>query len=161
MKQSTRTDPVRIVDFEATKVAALEHRGDPELMGETVRRFIEWRRRNELPSSISATFNVVYDHPETGECHYDICAAVDRSVPENDYGVVTKTIPAGRCAVLRHIGTDDTLAETIRWLYAEWLPESGEAPRDFPLFLERVRFFPDVPEHEAVTDVFLPLVSPD
>jgi AraC family transcriptional regulator len=33
----------------------------------------------------------------------------------------------------------------------------GEALRDFPVFFQRVIFFPDVPEHEAVTDVFLPL----
>ena len=33
----------------------------------------------------------------------------------------------------------------------------GTAPRDFPLYTQRVRFFPDVHEHEAVTDVLLPL----
>ena len=36
-------------------------------------------------------------------------------------------------------------------------PASGEEPRDFPLYFQRVSFFPDVPEHEAITDVFLPL----
>jgi AraC family transcriptional regulator len=64
---------------------------------------------------------------------------------------------AGRCAKLRHVGSDDTLAATFKYLYATWLPASGEEPRDFPLFLQRVTFFPDVAEHEAVTDVFLPL----
>lgn len=39
----------------------------------------------------------------------------------------------------------------------QWLPQSGEAPRDFPLFLERLTCFPDVPEHEAVVDIYLPL----
>ena len=78
-------------------------------------------------------------------------------VAPNPYGVVGRTIPRGRCAVLRHVGSDDGYAATLDWLYKEWLPASGEEPRDFPLFLQRVRFFPDVPEHEAVTDVFLPL----
>jgi AraC family transcriptional regulator len=45
----------------------------------------------------------------------------------------------------------------VRFLYATWLPASGQEPREFPLYLQRIRFFPDVPEHEAVTDVFLPL----
>jgi AraC family transcriptional regulator len=66
-------------------------------------------------------------------------------------------IPGGRCAVLRHVGSDDTLPVSVRYLYKEWLPNSDEEPRDFPLYFERVRFFPDVPEHEAITDVFLPL----
>src|SRR5690606_40690953 len=71
--------------------------------------------------------------------------------------VKTKSIPAGRCAVLRHVGSDNTLGESIRWLYSDWLPQSGESLRDFPLFLRRVRFFPDVPEHEAISDIYLPL----
>jgi hypothetical protein len=29
----------------------------------------------------------------------------------------------------------------------------GEEPRDFPLFCQRISFFPDVAEHEAVTDI--------
>ena len=47
--------------------------------------------------------------------------------------------------------------EDAEFLYGRWLPASGEEARDFPLYAQRVRFFPDVPEHEAVTDVFLPL----
>jgi AraC family transcriptional regulator len=45
----------------------------------------------------------------------------------------------------------------VIYLYAEWLPNSGEELRDYPLYFQRIRFFPDVPEHEAVTDIFLPL----
>jgi AraC family transcriptional regulator len=67
------------------------------------------------------------------------------------------TIPGGRCAVLRHIGSDDNLGQTIRYLYAQWLPQSRETLRDFPLYFQRVSFFPDVAEHAAVTDVFLPI----
>src|SRR5260221_3730956 len=66
-------------------------------------------------------------------------------------------IPVGRCAVLRHTGADDGLAAAITHLYADWLPRSGEDLRDFPVYLQRITFFPDVPEHEAVTDIFLPL----
>ena len=68
-----------------------------------------------------------------------------------------KTIAGGRCAVLRHLGSDDMLGESVRYLYSEWLPRSGEELRDSPLFFQRVHFFPDVPEHEAITDIFLPL----
>ena len=151
---------VRIVDFPATRVAAIEHRGDPRRIGETIRRFIEWRREHKLPPRISATFNIAYDDPEqvpADQFRFDICAATDREIAPNDAGVIAKVIPEGRCAVLRHTGTEDTLPQSIRALYASWLPASGEEPRDFPLFMQRVAFFPDVPEHEAVTDVFLPL----
>jgi AraC family transcriptional regulator len=57
----------------------------------------------------------------------------------------------------RYIGNDANLGESITHLYSKWLPSSPEEPRDFPLFLQRVKFFPDVPEYEAVIDLFLPL----
>ena len=90
----------------------------------------------------------------------DICAATPGPVAPiapNAAGVTAKTIAGGRYAVLRHVGSNDTLDQTVAHLYAEWLPASGEEPRDVPLVFQRVRFYPDVPEHEAVTDVLLPL----
>jgi len=160
MKTEDRMEPVRIIHFQETKVAALEHRGDPKLLGDSIRRFIQWRKQNGLPPRISATYNIVYDNPaetDPDDYRFDLCASTERVVADNSFGVVMKSIPAGRCAVLRHIGSDDTLAETVTYLYSEWLPQSGEELRDFPLYFQRVSFFPDVAEHEAVTDVFLPL----
>jgi AraC family transcriptional regulator len=151
---------VELINFKDTKVAVLEHRGDPNLIGNSVRKFIEWRKQNHLSPQVSATFNILYNNPsETLPDDYrlDICAATEQGVVNNPFGVVEKTIPGGKCAVLRHIGDDANLGESITYLYSEWLSLSGEELRDFPLFLQRVRFFPNVPEHEAITDIFLPL----
>ena len=65
------------------------------------------------PPRVSATFNILYDDPETTPpeaFRLDLCAATDREVAPNDAGVIVKRIPAGRCAVLRHIGPEDGLA---------------------------------------------------
>jgi AraC family transcriptional regulator len=160
MKPKTGFEDIRIVQFPETRIAVLEHRGDPQHIGDTVRRFIDWRKQNHLPPRLSATYNLLYDDPAAvapEDFRMDICAATDKDIPANEHGVIAKTIPAGRCAVLRHTGSDDTLPATVHLLYAEWLPQSGEELRDFPLFFQRVKFFPDVAESEAVTAVFLPL----
>ncbi|HEV8247319.1 MAG TPA: AraC family transcriptional regulator [Polyangiaceae bacterium] len=160
MTPESRSGQVQIIDFQETRVAVLEHHGDPTLLGDSIRKFIAWRRQNQLPPSVSATFNLAYNDPiesEPGEFRFDLCAATEREVTANPFGVVAKVIPGGRCAVLRHIGSDDNLGKVVTYLYSEWLPHSREELRDFPLFFQRVRFFPDVAEHEAVTDVFLPL----
>ena len=160
MKTERQAEQVRIIDFADTRVAAFEHRGDPRLIGNSIREFIAWRKQNGLPPRVSATFNILYDNPaEVAPEDYriDLCAATDRDVSANEFGMVSKTIPGGRCALLRHIGCDDTLGHTVAYLYSQWLPQSGEELRDFPLYLQRVKFFPDVSENEAVTDVFLPL----
>lgn len=161
MPQAHRLDDVRIVDLAPVPVACLSHVGDPARIGESVRRFIDWRRAKGLSPSRSATWNVLHDDPETTApevFRLDICATCD-DVGSNDAGVVAATIDGGRCAVLRHTGADALLGNAIRFLYAEWLASSGEEPRDAPLFVQRVVFFPDVPEHEAVTDIYLPLAG--
>jgi AraC family transcriptional regulator len=160
MKLDNQLDNVKVVMFKETKVAVLEHCGDPNLIEDSVRKFIEWRKQNNLPPQVSNTFNILYNNPsETSPENFrlDLCASTERDVIDNSFGIVEKTIPSGRCAVLRYIGNEANLGESITYLYSNWLPLSGEEPRDFPLFLQRVKFFPDVPEHEAIIDVFLPL----
>jgi AraC family transcriptional regulator len=160
LSSHSRVAEVRIVDFAATPVAMLEHRGSPGLLDDSIQKFRAWRGENDLPPTDSATFNILYDKEpgsDPEEFRFALCAATDREVPDNPFGVVSRTIPGGKCAVLRHIGPDARLGETILCLYAQWLPGSGEELRDFPMFFQRVSFFPEVPQHEAVTDVFLPL----
>lgn len=160
MQANHHPGQVRIIHFDETRVALLAHRGDPRLIGNAIRDFIAWRKQNRLPPAVSATYNLLYDDPAEvapQDFRLDLCAACEREIADNPFGVTAATIPAGRCAVLRHTGPDDTLAGSIRYLFADWLPDSGEELRDFPVFLQRVAFFPDVPESAAVTDIFLPL----
>lgn len=160
MQSSLASGDVRLVDFPETPVAIMEHRGDPSRIGDTIRRFIGWRRENGLHPGHSATFNIFHNDPdETAPADYrmSLCAGVPTSFSGSGDEVVVGAIPAGRCAVLRLTGSSDDLRAAFSVLYRDWLPESGEDVRDFPPFAQRISFFPEVPEHEAVTDLYLPL----
>ena len=160
MKPIATPGPVHVTTFPATRVALLEHRGNVLRLGDSIRKFIEWRRTNALPPDKSATFNIIHNDPnETPpeEFRFDLCAATERPIEPNGAGVREFVIPGGRCALLRHRGSDDQLGHSIMHLYASWLPASGEELRDFPLFMQRTKFFPDVPDGEAETDIYLPL----
>lgn len=150
-----------LIQFEETRVAVLEHRGSPDTLMATVGRFIKWRRSSQdSPEATSRTFGIVYDDPRTTKpaaFRFDVCGELRRTLQPNDAGIVEKVIPAGRCAVARHVGSPDAIGETVHTLYARWLPQSGEQLRDFPCFFQYIKRMPVVPEHEQVTDVFLPL----
>jgi AraC family transcriptional regulator len=152
---------VQIVDFNATQVALLEHCGAPELVNDAALRFIAWRKASGLsPVKTSRSFGIVYGDPDTtpaDEFRFDICGEVTALVPANPQGVTNGTIPGGRCAVVRHLGSHERIGESIYPLYREWLPGSGEEVRDFPLFFHYLNLFPEVAEHELVTDIYLPL----
>jgi len=105
-------------------------------------------------------FGIAYDDPENTppeEFRFDICGEIGTNVPENPQGVTTKRIPAGRCARIRHYGSTDRISESVYHLYREWLPDSGEELRDFPLIFHYVKRIPETAEHEQITDVYLPL----
>jgi AraC family transcriptional regulator len=160
MKDNFTADLVRIIGMPATTVAVMEHRGDPAYIGNTIQRFIAWRKSARLSPDRHATFNIFHTDPLTippSESHIDLCVATDQPLQAQDDRVETGLIPAGRCAVLRLTESDGNLEPGFTYLYREWLPSSGEEMRDFPPYCQRVTFFPDVPEHEVVTDLFLPL----
>lgn len=152
---------VRIVNVEPTTVAVLEHRGDPALLNDSVQRFIAWRKESGLsPVASSQTYGIAYDDPNTTaakDFRYDICGSVAAPVPQNGYGVITKTIPGGRCAVVRHKGSPDHISGSVYHLYRNWLPRSGEELRDFPVYFHYLNLKTDTPEHELLTEVHLPL----
>jgi len=157
-KQTVQVD---IVDFKTTLIAVTEHRGPSERVDDSVAQFIAWRKASGLsPKQASRTFGIAYDNPDTtdpAEFRYDICGEVTADVPPNSQGVVTKRIPAGRCARVRHYGSHTRLGESIYPLYRNWLPESGEELRDFPLYFHYINLLPETSENELVTDIYLPL----
>ena len=152
---------VNILDFPETQVAALEHRKSPRRVNDTVDTFIQWRKENGYSPANSKTFGIIYDDPESvppEAFRFDLCGEISREVSDNPYGIIPKTIPAGRCAVLRHTGALKQIDEAVRYLYSQWLAGSGEALRDFPCFFHYVKPPSEVPENQLITDIYLPLV---
>jgi AraC family transcriptional regulator len=160
MQKTFTTDDVTIRDVAATKVAIMEHRGDPSMLRATIQRFIAWRRAANLHPRTSPTFNVWRSErrpASPADYSVDLCVGTDQPIAANGEAIKAGEIPGGRCAVLRVVGYTDNLEPAALYLYRDWLPASGEEARDFPIYCQRLSFFPEVPEHETVADVFLPL----
>lgn len=160
MQQSQKDIDIKIVDFAHTPVAVKEHVGPESQVMQSVASFIEWRKAHGVSPSKSATYNLFYNDPadvNPEEYRLDICAATKNDIVENKQAVIAKVIPAGRCAVYRHIGSEALLGQKIQYLYAQWLPASAEVLRDFPCFIHRVNLFPDVPEQQSIIDIYLPI----
>ena len=132
---------IRIIDFPETKVAVLEHRGPPTLEHETIQKLIAWRLENRLTTDRHHAYGVHYNDPRTtppAEYHVDLCISVEHEVLPNLQGVINKVIPAGRCAVVRHLGSRENVSAAT-YLYTDWLPNSGETLRELPLGIQLLR----------------------
>jgi len=154
-------DDVTIRDVPPTPVAVLEHRGDRTRFNDTRQRFIDCRKAAGLSPETAATFMVFRSEREPADpadYRVDLGFATDQPVDANDPHMKAGVIPGGRCAVLRYPGDTQNLEPAAQYLYRDWLPASGEELRDFPLYsVRRLSLIPDVPAHEVVLELFLPL----
>jgi len=158
---SFSSDDVTIREVLPTPVASMTHVGEPATIAVTVARFIAWRQANDLTSSDLPLFGIFPTDTRItplAEFRMQICIGSSRAIAPNDDGVAAALIPGGRVARMRILGTaGDDLEPAALFMYRDWLPVSGEELRDFPLYCQRIKFFPLVPAHEAITDLFLPL----
>ena len=151
---------VSIVTFPETKVAAIHHVGPPSQEHETVRKLIAWKLDNRLlDQARHRNYGLHYTDPRIvnpAEHRVDFCLSYDGPVEPNAYGIVEMIIPAMRCAMARDIGSRLN-NKAAQYLYDVWLPRSGEEIASGPLVFHYVNVGPNVKEHEALTDVYLPL----
>ncbi len=130
MQKTYTHEDVTIRDVAPTPVAIMEHRGDPATIGDTIQRFIAWRKAEGLSSpKTSPIFNVFRSERRPAlpaAYRMDLCAGIDFPIGANDEGVAAGLIPGGRCAVLRVVGNTDNLEPAALYLYRDWLPASGE-----------------------------------
>lgn len=153
-------DQVTIREVAPTRVAVFEHRGDPRTLDATIQRFIAWRKAAGLSPQTNPTFNVWYSEREPAnpdDYRMDLCVGLRDEDVVDLQGEAPRLgeIPGGRCAVLRVTGDTHNLEPAALYLYREWLPDSGEEMRDFPIYCQR--FFLDRPEQGTAADLFLPL----
>lgn len=156
---------VKIICVEPIQVAVLEHHGEPMRVTNSVATFIEWRKASGLSDhTTQGTYGVPYSDPLTTpgeEFRFDICGELNAEakgeVPANPQGIISKTLPGGRCAVVRHVGSYDRISESVYYLYRQWLPQSGEELRDFPVYFRYLQLDEELPEHAQQTDILLPL----
>lgn len=152
---------IKVTEFPEIQIAYLSHIGSPDSVLKTAGKFIEWRKETGLsPVKTSRTFGIAYSDPETtppDEFRWDVCGSVKNPVPDNSFGVKNGTLPAGKCAVIRHKGSHDGLSDSIWHAIKNWLPESQEELRDHPIYFEYLNFIFEVDECDLLTDIYLPL----
>lgn len=160
MKNNSNTTQVEIVYLDEIDLAVLSHVGHPSTLHETLNTFIQWRKANGLTPSRYRTFNLFENDPSQvppEEFNVGICTQVPSGFSNISEGMKLTSLPAGRYARLRHKGSEAQLPHSINTLYRDWLIDSDEMPKDFPLVIERLTLYPDVDACDNIIDVYLAL----
>ena len=146
--------PVRVEARCGYRLAASEHRGAYMDIG---RAFSRVKDRMGAGSPLVAIYE---DDPDAGP-RADLRSAAGTVADPGTkipHDLVERTVPAGRYAIMRYIGPYSSMHAAYLWLYGQWLPNSGEEPRDHPIIEEYLTDPATIPPVRAVTDILLPLL---
>lgn len=149
---------VEIKNINKTRLAVVEHRGAPELVGQSVNKLIEWAKAQtiNLKPKAAEAFGFAYDDPKTtsaADFRFDLALKVPENLKLD--GVVEKYLPSGRYASAMHKGSRENIGETVYALYRDWLPNSGEQLGDLPCIFCYYNFDHEVAETELLTECWL------
>ena len=147
-----------IVDYPAVRVIGLAwHCQDAGTIAELWQRFLPREAEIRPLVPIFGSFGVCQPLAD-GQWHYLAALPVLDDTPLPD-GMQGLTIPAGRYAMVEHHGTVDTLPETFRAAFSEWLPAAGLQPAEgieFEFCGERFLG----PQHpDSVVEIYIPLLG--
>ena len=136
------------------RLAVSEHRGSYLDIG---RAFSRVRDRVGSGSLMVAIYEDDPDAVPPADLRSAAGTVVDpgRRIP---HGLAERMVPAGRYAIMHYIGPYSSMHAAYLWLYGQWLPSSGEEPRDHPIIEEYLTDPATTPPVDAVTDILLPLL---
>lgn len=151
---------VVIKEMPARRLAVLEHRGDPRMVGESVNKLIHWAKAQpiNLKPKPGESFGFGYDDPKItppNEFRFDLAITIPEQLVLTGEVVIEKRLPAGRYAVSMHKGSHDKMSDMIYAMYRDWLPSSGEELGDLPCIFCYYNFEHEVAETELLTECWL------
>ncbi len=152
---------VTIKNVEARRLAVIEHRGDPQLMGESVNKLISWAKAQPINVKPKAgeAFGFAYGDPKltpAADFRFDLAITIPEQITLTGE-VIEKRLPAGRYAVAMHKGSRENIGDTVYKLYRDWLPQSEEELADLPCIFCYYNFEHEVAETELLAECWLGL----
>lgn len=128
---------VRMRDLPARRVAYLRvldpYKGGAPIAAQTL---VTWARARGLAGGQWLGYQ--WEDPEIvplEKCRYDVAVELPPgAVVAPDEGISVATFPAMRVAELAIVGSIELEMRGLDWLYRTWLPGSGFAPDDQPMF---------------------------
>ena len=154
---SVSQDPgwaVRVETRRGYRLAVSEHRGSYMDIG---RAFSRVRDRVGSGSLMVAIYEDDPDAVPAADLRSAAGTIVDPGM-KIPHDLAERMVPAGRYAIMRYIGPYSSMHAAYLWLYGQWLPSSGQEPRDHPIIEEYLTDPATTPPVDAVTDILLPLL---
>lgn len=151
------THPVTIRTEAPRRFAGIRHRGPYPEVGQALDKLFAALGARGLVDQAEGLGCVFLDDPET-VAPEDLNSLAGVFVAPDfpaDAPLEEMTIPGGRYGVMRYTGPYAGLSAAYDVLFCDWLPNSGEAPGEAPVFETYVNSPADTPPDKLITEIWL------
>jgi AraC family transcriptional regulator len=153
---------VTIEAIDNLSFACMQHQGNYLEIGRVFEKLFAWGAHNNLLNAQTRCFGIYHDDPgmiAEENLRSKACLTVQGEFEETDE-VKRFNIPSAKYARIIHKGPYSELETAYKWLYTNWLVNSGEEPDDRPgafSFEEYLNNPREVEPSELLTVICLPL----
>ncbi|SMR84109.1 transcriptional regulator, AraC family [Aliiroseovarius halocynthiae] len=150
--------PVEIRDVSQRRLIGLHHKGAYMQIGLKFEKVSTMLFSRDIWHQCGAMMGAYFDDPQAvAESDLRSFAGAEWQGGDTPDGFDMVEMPAGRVAVLTFKGPYATLKSGYDWLYGQWLPTSGETPRDAPCYEVYLNNPREVAPEELLTEIHLPI----
>ena len=152
---------VTVQSYAEFRLCGLAHNGSYNGIGTTFERVFALASGNGLMQPQTRCIGVYLDDPETTP-EPQLRSFAGIVVPDGSAlpaELSDMAVPGGLAASLVFQGPYSDLHRAYRFLYGEWLPDSGHEPADLAVFEEYLNNPKQLPPGEWLTEIRLPLCS--
>jgi AraC family transcriptional regulator len=114
----------------------VHHEGYNEKIGKAFKKLCRWAGPRGFINKDTKFLGISLDNPDItprDKCRYYASITISPDVNE-EKGIGIMDIPEMKCAVYRFSGTMEEIEPAYKAVLAEWLPQSGYQPGDFPAY---------------------------
>jgi AraC family transcriptional regulator len=151
---------VQVTALEPFDVVVLRTRGAFDDLDQAFGQVYAWAAEQGLADHLQALVGIALnDHRDVpaNACEFECGMGFGRAVADIPAPLRALTLGGGAYAVLRHVGSYAGLDAATDALLRQWLPDSGRALRDAPLYYHYLDDPENVPEAILRADICVPL----
>lgn len=151
---------VQVTALEPFDVVVLRTRGAFDDLDQAFGQVYAWAAEQGLAEHLQALVGIALnDHRDVpaDACEFECGMGFGRTLADIPAPLRALTLGGGEYAVLRHVGSYAGLDAATDALLRQWLPDSGRALRDAPLYYHYLDDPEDVPEAILRADICVPV----
>lgn len=128
---------IEVKELPRQRVCSLTSQGgyEAEAIYKTWDKLISWAASHGIKQDEQKRYAFAFDNPTVtplDKCRYEASIVIDSSINVN-LPFASSEIPEGKYAVLYFKGSPEETLKAQLGIYADWLPDSGFEPDNFPL----------------------------